>query len=197
MADFPHLQGLQAYGDDMFTIAIITMIILLMDDAPRQQRLGSYLGRRQLRNRARIGFDACLNEQLNFRAFFELSYKLWDSDRDEFRELFRMEKSTFDKLANVLTPFLPRPRRRSRPDSISPRERLFLALVWLGNGGNFSMICKNTGRAATTFSVSVDIVANAVIEALAAEVRLPSSAEVLASTTWFRDNTGMLGCIGG
>lgn len=188
MADFrPMLEGL---SDEMFTVAIVIIIFLLSKGPPPQRMRGSVLGRRHVRDRGRTGFDALRNEQMNFRAYFELSYALWDEDPDEFRD-------SFDSLAAILTPYLPRPKRRSRKDSVTPRERLFLALLWLGNGGKFTIASSNSGRAATTFSISVDLVVDAVIRALADEVRLPTTEEIRISTDWFRDHTGMLGCMGG
>ena len=112
-------------SDSMLLIFLLVAIVVLMDEDERKKihkrrRSGSTPGREQVRDRGRTGFDAALNEQMSFRLFFEKSYRLWDRYPSEFRELFRMDRSTFDRLAEILTPYLPKPKRRNRRDSIHP-----------------------------------------------------------------------------
>ena len=59
------------------------------------------------------------------------------------------------------------------------------------------MARKATGRHATTISQSVDEVCEAICLALQDEIRLPTVDELRTTADWFRDHTGMLGCIGG
>ena len=165
------------------------------NDAGR--RPGKRRRREQVRPRERTGFDAARNVQEGYQLFFTSTYRLWDSYPDEWREYGRMDRQNFDALYALLQPFLHTPRLRARPDSIQPTERLLLALMWLGGGGEFTMARKATGRHATTISQSVDEVCEAICLALQDEIRLPTVDELRTTADWFRDHTGMLGCIGG
>lgn len=57
-------------------------------------------------------------------------------DVEDFKNYFRMDESTFNKLLQMVEPFLKRQDRNMR-ESISVRERLALTLRYLATGRNF------------------------------------------------------------
>ncbi|XP_076026160.1 uncharacterized protein LOC143015901 [Genypterus blacodes] len=110
-----------------------------------------------------------------------------DFDEEEWKSQFRLSRSTFDYLAELIGPAITR-RRTTYREPIEPRRRLAIALWWYAKSGEYRTIAAMFGVGIATVCLIIRQVTAAIVDRLYPRfVRLPSGKRLEETIGGFRE----------
>ena len=126
-----------------------------------------------------------------------MDYYLDKSD-ERWMKFFRIPKPLFLLLVSEYKQAMPK-RKRCNTRALSHRERMGLALMYLGKrSGESHWVSNDTGKSRATILECVDQVCHFLVEhKLTNVITKPDAAERKTISEWFLRNRGGVGCLGG
>lgn len=118
-------------------------------------------------------------------------------DDMEFSRHFRMSRTTFTKLLEILSPFMPTPYSGFGKSVIPPRERLYIVLWYVASNETYRQLACRFGTTDSVIHESVEQTLQLLVDKLAHEVKFPATdMECKAVAARFQQKNGFPGIVG-